>query len=640
MTAGEVGERGASHLRFSEVVGQEDAKLALILAAVEPHLGGVLLRGDKGSAKTTLARGLASLLAEGAPFVELPLGATEDRVVGAVDVAALLGDRRHAFRKGLLAAAHGGVLYVDEINLLADHLVDSLLDVAVAGINRVERDGISEAHPARFVLVGSMNPEEGELRPQLLDRFGLCVEVHSPTDPATRASIVRRQIGLERDGSISDGADASDRALRERLASTLPAPLTDATVDAAARLSVAVGAEGLRADLSLCRAAAALAGWEGRSETDPEDLRRVAAMVLAHRRRRDPFDPPGMDDRELADALDNALPPPAAPAPAPAPAPREALSDDPSPAPADSLPEGQPPEDQPPGAPDAVAPALPPAPEPSSQDHPLRLVLPAASRTDSAAGRGAAAAGPRGRAIRTVAYERPDQRLAAAATALADAGRVAPDGSPAARVAMADLRAAEAEQRRSCLVILAVDASGSMAARHRLDAARTAAIGLLGDAYRRRDRVALIAFRGEGAEVVLRPTGSVEIARARLQGIPTGGRTPLAAGLRAVTAMVRASRRGGGPEPVAVLITDGRATGDEADPLAAAQAAAAELAATRTRTLVLDAETGPTRLGLAQALARTLGADHVALDEIEGSADGRAVERAIRERLTDSLPRP
>ena len=165
---------------FSAVVGAEEAKLALLLATVDPALGGVLLRGDKGSAKTTLARGVAALTGPGTPFVDLPLGATEERVVGSLDLAAALGGDGVRVQEGLLAAAHGGVLYVDEVNLLADHLVDVLLDVAAGGVNRIERDGVSHRHPARFVLVGSMNPEEGDLRPQLLDRFGLAVDVRTP----------------------------------------------------------------------------------------------------------------------------------------------------------------------------------------------------------------------------------------------------------------------------------------------------------------------------------------------------------------------------------------------------------------------------------------------------------------------------
>ncbi|MDP9387156.1 MAG: AAA family ATPase, partial [Actinomycetota bacterium] len=184
---------------FTAVVGQDDAKLALLLNAVDPRVGGVLLRGDKGSAKSTLARGLASLLPEAAPFVELPVGATEDRVVGTLDLAGVLADGQVRFAPGLLADVDGGVLYIDEVNLLPDHLVDVLLDVAAAGVNRVEREGFSRSHLSRFVLVGSMNPEEGDLRPQLLDRFGLSVDVRAPTDPVVRAEVVRRRLAFDAD---------------------------------------------------------------------------------------------------------------------------------------------------------------------------------------------------------------------------------------------------------------------------------------------------------------------------------------------------------------------------------------------------------------------------------------------------------
>ena len=253
-------ESGASvPLRFSAVVGQEEAKLALLLAAIEPRLGGVLLRGQKGSAKTTLARGFARLLPGAAPFVELPLGASEDRVLGSLDLAELLTTGTPRYRPGLLAAAHGGVLYVDEINLLADHLVDVLLDVAVSGVNRVEREGISHTHPARFVLVASMNPEEGELRPQLLDRFGLAVEVVAPTDAALRVRAVQAQLSVERDPGAQVEDEEADAALRRRLASVGRASMPDEVVRRAADVALAVGAEGLRADLMLCRAATLIA---------------------------------------------------------------------------------------------------------------------------------------------------------------------------------------------------------------------------------------------------------------------------------------------------------------------------------------------------------------------------------------------
>jgi magnesium chelatase subunit I len=182
---------------FSAVVGQDELKLALLLNALDPAVGGVLLRGQKGSAKSTLARALAALLPGQAPFVELPVGATEDRLVGTLDLGAALTGGERRFQPGLLSAAHGGVLYVDEVNLLPDHLVDVLLDVAASGINLVEREGVSHRHPSRFVLIGSMNPEEGDLRPQLLDRFGLAVDVTAPVDPEERAEAVKRRLAFD-----------------------------------------------------------------------------------------------------------------------------------------------------------------------------------------------------------------------------------------------------------------------------------------------------------------------------------------------------------------------------------------------------------------------------------------------------------
>src|SRR3954453_19266418 len=214
----------AHRFPFTAVVGHDDAKRALLLAAIDPAIGGVLLRGQKGAAKTTLARGLAALLPGDAPFVDLPLGATEDRLIGTLDLGAVLTGDGRRFEPGLLAAAHGGVLYVDEVNLLADHLVDVLLDVAVSGVNRVEREGISHEHPARFVLVGSMNPEEGELRPQLLDRFGLAVDIAASLDPEERARAVERRLAFDADppAFVATYRDAETR-LRAELVTARPA---------------------------------------------------------------------------------------------------------------------------------------------------------------------------------------------------------------------------------------------------------------------------------------------------------------------------------------------------------------------------------------------------------------------------------
>ena len=313
---------------FSAIVGQDDMKLALLLAAVDRTLGGVMVFGDRGSGKTTAVRGLAALLPAldviagcrfncepdrpseacrtvckhtggagqaPAPVVDMPLGATEDRVVGALDLerAFTLGEK--AFDPGLLARANRGFLYIDEVNLLEDHLVDLLLDVAQSGENVVEREGLSVRHPARFVLVGSGNPEEGELRPQLLDRFGLSVEVTTPSDLADRVEVVRRRDAFDRDpAAFLQTWSGRDSLVRDQIASAqalLPSvEAPDAVLEQGSRLCMAVGADGLRGELTLLRASRALAALEGRAVVSEADLRRVAPMALRHRLRRGPLD--------------------------------------------------------------------------------------------------------------------------------------------------------------------------------------------------------------------------------------------------------------------------------------------------------------------------------------------------------------
>jgi magnesium chelatase subunit D len=289
---------------FCAVIDQPDAQLALLLAAVDPAIGGVLLRGDKGSARSTLARGLAGLLPGAARFVEVPLGVTEDSVLGSLEGASGLGEHETQFRAGLLAAAHGGVLHLSSVNLLPEHLVEVLLDVATSGVNRVERSGVWHDHPARFVLVASMDPDAGELRPQLLDHFGLAVDVITPADAAVRAEVVRRRLTHDSGGRV-DGQEG-DIVLRARLAAALPADLPSSVVDFACHLAAGLGAEGLRGDLVLCRAAAAFAGWEGRSITTESDVERVASLALGHRRRRRPFHAPALAPGELERALEAA----------------------------------------------------------------------------------------------------------------------------------------------------------------------------------------------------------------------------------------------------------------------------------------------------------------------------------------------
>jgi magnesium chelatase subunit D len=556
---------------FTAVVGHDDAKLALTLAAVDPAIGGVLLRGQKGAAKTTLARGLAGLLPGEAPFAELPLGATEDRLIGTLDLAAALAGGERRFEPGLLAAAHGGVLYVDEVNLLADHLVDVLLDVAVSGVNRVEREGISHEHPARLVLIGSMNPEEGDLRPQLLDRFGLAVDVASPLDPDERALAVERRLAFDADPfSFSHEWSTAESDLRRRLDRARPALVPTPLLRRISALCAAMAVDGLRADLVIARAAAARAGLDGRREASDDDVRAVAPLALAHRQRRTPFDQHGRATDELEQALD------------------EALGDEP---------------------PDRTAPAGEPvAPPPIS-----------ARAHESAGGRRSPATGRRGRLVETRPHEVGDP-VAVAATARATGIQRADDLD-----APVELRGAVRQQKAGNLVVLAVDASGSMGAEQRIEAAKGAVLGLLLDAYQRRDRVAMICFRGDGAETVLRPTGAVEVARARLHDLPTGGRTPLAAGIDAALQLATSTGTSGSHQPLVVLITDGRATAAPlgVDPVEAALAAAARVRRRGVAAVVVDAEAsgrrGPPRLGLARPLADAMGARYLTLSDL--SAD-------------------
>ena len=277
------------HFPLSAVVGADELKLALCLTAIDPKIGGVLIEGPRGMAKSTLARGLADLLASG-QFVTLPLGATEERLVGTLDLDAALGEGRAQFSPGVLAKADGGVLYVDEVNLLPDHLVDLLLDVAASGTNLIERDGISHRHSARFVLIGTMNPEEGELRPQLLDRFGLNVAMSGQPQPAERGEIIRRRLDFDADPHrFCAQWEAAQTALRERCQQARELleqiALDDQSLAVITERCFAAAVDGMRADLVWLRAARAHAAWRGATAISLDDIDAVAEFALRHRRR-------------------------------------------------------------------------------------------------------------------------------------------------------------------------------------------------------------------------------------------------------------------------------------------------------------------------------------------------------------------
>ena len=720
---------------FTAIVGQERMKLALLLNAVHPALGGVLIRGEQGTAKSTAVRGLAALLPEieavqgcaygcdpaepepceecaahraageaveivrrRVPMVELPVGATEDRVLGSLDLERAIGAGERRFEPGLLAHAHRGILYVDEVNLLNDHLVDILLDAAAMGRNYVEREGISVSHPARFMLIGTMNPEEGDLRPQLLDRFALTVEVEAPRDPVQRAEVVRRRMAFEADPARFIAAHAAGEASeRERLARArqlLPGvTVPPAMVDLIVHVCAAFDVRGLRADLAMYRAAAARAAYEGRTEVTSDDVRAAAELALPHRRRRQPFEQPGLDQQRLEEALANAEEErgepdegwygPHPPAPSPTRGEEESGTTDSGAASTRLSSSSKQGEDRSTARTQATAPPSPLVGEggrggegrttptaPPSPPYPTVPLVPRTGHTRGPRAAGRQGAGgsltPRGPAVRATIPHGPPGELALGATIRAaapyqqarrqtgglstDDDRQAPGGMraalldqpprlptphsllpyprPALLLKPPDLREKLREGKPRHLVILVVDASGSAGARDRMAAAKGAILSLLLDAYRRRDRVGMIAFRGAGAELLLPPTNSVDLAERRLRALPTGGRTPLAAGIDLCHATIERARRDLDAEPLVVLISDVRPNAGplDADPWSASLTAAEGIRTAGWSAVVIDTEPSRSALGLGRALAEAMGARHLRLEHLRAGQ----LEGAIR----------
>lgn len=626
----------AAGFPYSAIVGQDRLLLALALCAVHPGIGGVLVRGEKGTAKSTAVRALAALLPpveddgdrRPARLVELPVGATEDRVVGSLDLERIVRDGERGFTPGLLHAAHRGVLYVDEVNLLPDHLVDLLLDAAAMGRVHVERDGISHSYAARFVMVGTMNPEEGELRPQLLDRFGLAVDVVASRDVDTRMEVVRRRLSYESDAdgfasrfALDDDAVARRIAdARSRLESVV---LDDTELRRIAALCAAFDVDGMRGDLVVAHTASAHAAWRGATEVTEDDVRIAAELALPHRRRRDPFDAPGLADGELDKAMDTAADdvrehqpdPDTDPDPEPdggEPAPDDSGLDEHSseqPAPPPRTP---PPTDDPSESPSEKAPQTPGTGTADSGDGFDARLLQIPGVGDGVPGRRSRSRVASGRTVRSTEFT--GGTLHVLGTLMKAAERRTAAGPLS--IVGADLRGVEREGREGNLVVFVVDASGSMAARDRLSAVTGAVISLLRDAYRRRDRVAVVSVRGSDAELVLPPTRSVDVAAARLDGVRTGGRTPLAAGFLCARDVIARERvREPSRRALVVTLTDGRATGG-VDPVGRARTAAALLAADTVASVVVDCESGMVKLGLARELAIALRGAYVSLPEL------------------------
>ncbi len=608
---------------FPALVGQEQLRRALLALCVDPRIGGLLVLGDKGTGKSTAIRAIAALLAP-APLVEIPLNATEDALLGCLDLEHAVRQGQRRATPGLLHRADGGLLYVDEVNLLADHLADLLLTAAADGRVRLEREGMSGHYAARFALVGSMNPEEGALRPHFLDRFGLCLAVTGLQELTQRAELVRRRLAFEADPERfvrryeDEQAQLRQAILRAR-EDLRRLCFPEALLKQAVNLAIEAGVAGHRADLAMRRTALALAALDGAAAVLPSHLEEAASLTLQHRER--PKAPPQRQAKEN---------PPRPPDESP-----ESTSEPHGPESAASQPETGAPQ---PGDETSHSPERPDAGDSDNQPE-----LPPQGGLRPASERMAPLGEPfrikqlplrRDRLLRSGSGRRSTSRSCTAAgrtvrsVEKATAGGLAIDatlraaaphqqrrtgGNAAMVIEKQDYRYKVRERKTGSFILLAVDASGSMGAEQRMVEAKKAVLSLLLDAYQRRDKVGLVAFRGKTADVLAQPTGSMELAFRLLADLPTGGRTPLAAGLELGLRLCRNElRKHPAALPLLIVISDGRATAAShgGDPVREALAVASEIAADpRIRSLVLDVEPpGYLALGLARSLAQAMGA--------------------------------
>lgn len=576
---------------FSAIIGQEKMKRALLVNAIDFRIGGLLIKGERGTAKSTAARALAELLpdidivadctfscnphdgdemcescrdrwdrAEPLPiiarppsFITLPLNASEDRVVGTLDLERALKEGVKDFEPGLLAAANRSILYVDEVNLLDDHIVDVLLDAAAMGANIVEREGVSYSHPSSFLLTGTMNPEEGDLRPQLEDRFGLCVDVKGEQGTSSRVEIIRRRQRFLEDPQLFRAEfQLGQEELRGMILEArklLPAvELPDAILELVSNIAMELGVCGHRADIATCQAARALAALENKTQVDEDHVREAAEMAFLHRLRKNPFDE--LKDMEKLERITErkgrlvSLPP-----------------QDVSPSPATSAHQASLKPDSNRRRERVSDEDILPSKDGVQAEAPV-LEGPAVESLRSLSGKRSNTIGDS--TGRRVGHRipRPDEPVEAGRVAIDATLRAAAARSVAKEKAFTvekeDLRKAVYRRKVGNLILFILDASASMGSREKIESTRKVVSDLLIDAYQKRDKVGLITFRDESAQLVLAPTSSLQVAKIRLKELTTGGATPLNHGLALGFQLAkRELRHNGEMSPLLVLITDG-----------------------------------------------------------------------------------
>ena len=633
------------HFPFVAVIGQEKVKKALLLNLVNPKIGGVLLAGEKGTAKSTLVRSL-NQVANQMKVVELPLNATEDRVIGSIDIEKTVAGGKRRFESGILKKADGNILYIDEVNLLSEHIVNSILEVAASGVNRVEREGISCEHASRFVLIGTMNPEEGFLRSQFLDRFGIYVEVGGSKNLAERKEVIRRRLAFEAGPAEFAGKWEIEAAeLRNQVLDAqkkLPlVKISESILKLTADIVNEACCAGNRAELVMIETARALAACDGRQNINIADIKEAAEYALPHRKREKPEEPESREDEQEPSQEENDD--------------QNQEADDEQP---DDQEDGgaEEPENQQQEQPPETE-ADPPAesdddesPEPEEQEPDLSEIMDqidAIGRTfivrnlnikaiDRKKRKGdgkrikTKTDAKKGQYIKSMIPQHKINDLAFDATlrAAAPFQSVREKNGLAVSIRSEDIREKLREKRTGSSIVFVVDASGSMGAKKRMETVKGAVVSLLTDAYQKRDRVGLISFRKKEAEVLLNITRSVDMAQKCLRDLPTGGKTPLAAGLlKGYEVIKNEQRKNEDLLPILVLVSDGRTNAAlmDGDPFSEAKEIGQRISAAGIQTIVVDTEVDFIKLGLAKELAACMNARYYRIEDLAADVLADAV---------------
>lgn len=621
---------------FTAVVGQQQAKRALLIALVNPHAGGLLIGGRKGTAKTTLVRATQELLAS-RKLIDLPLNVTEDMLFGSIDIEYAVSKGERRFLPGILGRANGNALYIDEANLLRQELLTAVLDANTAGFNHVERDGISFTHEVNYTVIGTMNPEEGILPSHVLDRFGMYVDVQGEMETADRVEIIKRALAYgENIAEFRKQYAASVKELREQVQAAretlTQVEVTEAMMQLAAQMCAQAFCAGHRAEIYLLEAARAIAALAKRTYILPQDMQEAAVYVLPHRMRTPPEpqemeqeDQPDQEQEENQEPQENEEEAPQNPDELPPPPPPTNEEEDEGSEEDSEDNKEQDEKEQEQQDSNQLAPDEQIADIDRSFKIP-KLVLDMGKNTTLRRGSGKRSATKtdlkQGRYVRAELPKAKVEDLAFDATirAAAPYQRMREDNGCALNIQKEDLRQKVREKRIGNTFLFAVDASGSMGARERMRAVKGAIFYMLQDAYQKRDRVGMIGFRRQKAEVLLPITRSVDLAQKCLAEMPTGGKTPLADGLAtSLLTLAKLNKKDSELEPILVLVTDGRANAVEengGDPVTAAIKMAEKIRKAKITSVVIDTENDFIKLGVAKKVAQAMGASYYSLRQL------------------------